>query len=171
VIAIPSHAMKGDRERCLDAGMDGYLSKPVKGQEIDEALARLLPAGAVPLPSERVTWDPSKALERLGGDEGLLKQILAIFLEEYPKHVEKLETAVSSKDAPQLERTAHSLKGELSYMGATEVSQLARRLEEMGKNRELGSAEEALAALERELSDFVQEVRTAVGANREGLNR
>ena len=170
IIAMTAHAMKGDRERCLAAGMDGYLSKPVKGEEIEQTLAALLPAENAPLPSKPMAWDRSKALERLGGDETLLQQILAIFLEEYPKHVAKLESAISSQNPEQLERTAHSLKGELSYMGATEVSQLARRLEEMGKNRELGSSGEVLAALEGQLSDFVQLVRTAVGANGEGVN-
>ena len=170
IIAMTAHAMKGDRERCLAAGMDGYLSKPVKSQEIEQTLTGLLPAEPVPLPSKPVAWDHSKTLERLGGDESLLQQILVIFLEEYPKHMARLEEAVNSQNPEQLERTAHSLKGELGYMGATEVSQLARRLEDMGKNRDLASAGEVLSTLEKQLSDFAAQVRIAIGAKGETIS-
>ena len=89
-----------------------------------------------------------------------------------------IEKTTRTKDAhvlielpSRLERAAHSLKGELSYIGATEVSQAARRLEEMGRNRELESAGEVLATLEAQLSDFAEVVRNAVGANCESIDR
>ena len=171
IIAMTAYAMKGDRERCLAAGMDGYLSKPVKGREIEQALANIGSSESVTPPPRPMLWDRSTALERLGGDETLLQQILGIFLEEYPKHVAELESAVSAREAQRLERAAHSLKGELSYIGATEVSQSARRLEEMGRNRELESAGEVLATLEAQLFDFAEVVRNAVGASCESIDR
>ncbi|PYX92785.1 MAG: hypothetical protein DMG71_17040, partial [Acidobacteria bacterium] len=103
IIAMTAYAMKGDRECCLAAGMDGYLSKPVKGQEIEEALENICSSESTTPPPRPVLWDRSLALERLGGDETLLQQILGIFLEEYPKHVAELESAVSAREAQRLE--------------------------------------------------------------------
>ena len=81
------------------------------------------------------------------------------------------DSAVMDQEPQRLERAAHSLKGELSYIGATEVSQVARRLEEMGRNRELEGAGGVLATLEGQLSDFVAIVRNAVGASCESVDR
>ena len=171
IIAMTAHAMKGDRERCLAAGMDGYLSKPVKKEEIEQALSNLFGSDAAAPVPEKPQWDRSTALERLGGDESLLHQILAIFLEEYPKHLAKLRSAIDSNSPEQVERAAHSLKGELSYMGASEVSQLARRLEELGKSRDLGAAGGTLAALEQQILQFAGAVRSTVEAATHGGGR
>src|SRR6266704_4422844 len=127
--------MRGDREACLAAGMDGYVSKPIKREELEAALMEhtggvgkaALPAkaaapSAAPL-SATTGWDARKFLEKLGGEENLLQEITDIFLDETPKLVARLQQAIQSGNAGLVETTAHSLKGELSYFGSTCVNQ------------------------------------------------
>jgi two-component system, sensor histidine kinase and response regulator len=138
IFAMTAHAMKGDRDRCLQAGMDGYITKPVRFSDIEETLSGLesLPttvAKPKPKPAgEAASWNKAEALGRIGGDEELLDELCQIFLEESPKLLEKLRQAVASGDSDGVMRAAHSLKGESSYLGAGGTSQAARQLEEMG---------------------------------------
>jgi signal transduction histidine kinase/DNA-binding response OmpR family regulator len=159
IIAMTAHAMKGDQQRCLEAGMDDYIAKPVSSMRIQEAIARtLIPEAAKhPLPIVKVApsstpWDRAKALDRLDGDEELLHAIVQIFLEESSKQLADLKRAVTDADAELLERIAHSMKGELSYLGMPTVSQRAGELEQMGRDREFQHAAEVLAILETEVS-------------------
>jgi len=149
IIAMTAHAMKGDRERCLEAGMDGYVTKPITRAELEAAISETLhwpslsqrPAGdsaSCPVPS--LALDRAQVLDRLGGDECLLQEILGIFIEQAPKHLSTLKSALLQKDAAVVETTAHSMKGELGYLGLSEVSQKARELEELGRKGELEKA-------------------------------
>jgi HPt (histidine-containing phosphotransfer) domain-containing protein len=104
--------------------------------------------------ASRQVWQRADALDRLGGDEDLLRELCQIFLEESPKLLQTLREAVAASDSDAVMRTAHSLKGELSYLGATAASQNARELEEMGNARNLSLAAGTLASLERELADL-----------------
>src|SRR5436309_15220797 len=100
---MTAHAMKGDRERCLQAGMDGYITKPVCFSDIEKMLANFSSAPlSAPMPSPRKTeknaWGKAEALERLGGDEKLLRELCQIFLEESPKVLQKLREAITEKN-------------------------------------------------------------------------
>ena len=156
IFAMTAHAMKGDRERCLEAGMDGYITKPVRFSDIEQTLSDVAhtpvaTATATPVaPTE--SWDKTEALDRIGGDEELLMELCQIFLEESPKLLEKLRQAVAAGDSDGVSRAAHSLKGESSYLGAGPTSQAARQLEEMGRGKDLSRASETLAVLEREVA-------------------
>jgi CheY-like chemotaxis protein len=94
IFAMTAHAMKGDRERCLEAGMDGYITKPVRFSDIEETLSGLASAPPGPVKAEAVEgaafWNRAEALGRIGGDEELLRELCQIFLEESPKLLEKL---------------------------------------------------------------------------------
>jgi signal transduction histidine kinase/DNA-binding response OmpR family regulator/HPt (histidine-containing phosphotransfer) domain-containing protein len=179
IVAMTAHAMKGDKERCLAAGMDGYISKPVNSKEIEETIARALsPDLKPPAPtmvqaagSSPSTWDRAKALERVDGDEQLLREVVQIFLEESPKQVADLWQAIHDSDAQPLERVAHSLKGALSYLGMPESVQKARDLEEMGRERNFDNAPKVLAQLETELSTAAIEMRGITGVNHETVDR
>jgi HPt (histidine-containing phosphotransfer) domain-containing protein len=103
-------------------------------------------------------WNPGQTLERLGGDEKLLHEVMEIFLEEVPKHLAGLRKAILQQDAESAERIAHSLHGELGYLGIAELSQGARELEEKGRTSDFPGALVLLppfeAALARLLSSM-----------------
>jgi HPt (histidine-containing phosphotransfer) domain-containing protein len=164
--------MKGDRERCLEGGMDDYVSKPVRAQELFEAIARALPArgGARPAGPEapasaapaflanaaanagaEEALDRDELLDRVGGDLGLLKELVEMFLDNWPGKVAELRQALAGGDAPGVNRIAHTLKGMLAQFGARGAAGAAARLERLGGEGDLGPAEAACAALEAAL--------------------
>jgi PAS domain S-box-containing protein len=168
IFAMTAHAMKGDRERCLEAGMDGYISKPVRLSDIEQTLAELarpLAAKAKPL-AEAASWNRAEALARIGGDEELLGDLCHIFLEESPKLMQKLQQAVAAGDTDGVMRAAHSLKGETSYLGANRTSHAARQLEDMGRDQNLSQASDTFATLERELASLHRELQDLAGTQR-----
>ena len=171
IFAMTAHAMKGDRERCLEAGMDGYITKPVRFSDIEETLSGLASAPPGPVKAEAVEgaafWNRAEALGRIGGDEELLRELCQIFLEESPKLLEKLRQAVTAGDADTVMRAAHSLKGESSYLGAGGTSQAARQLEEMGRSNDLSRASKTLAVLEREITTLHLDLKDVAGAHHE----
>src|SRR5580692_3053369 len=99
IFAMTAHAMKGDRERCLESGMDGYITNPVRFSDIEETLSGLACATvavARPKPAEEAaSWNKAEALGRIGGDEELLEELCQIFLEESPKLLQKLRQALA----------------------------------------------------------------------------
>ncbi len=148
IVAMTAHAMKGDRERCLQAGMDEYLSKPVSSHGIEAAIAKFFsPPGQIHaissspvLSSPPVGWDFAQALRRVDGDRALLSELVAIFLEETPKQLANLEKAIETADLEAVERTAHSFKGELGYLGLSDVAEKAGILERMAHDRRFEEA-------------------------------
>jgi CheY-like chemotaxis protein len=158
VIAMTAHAMKGDRERCLEAGMDGYVAKPIRAQELFEVLETLASVRAEPAPNAAAppppdaALDEAEALRHTGGDPELLRELAGIFLDSCPKQLSELRDAVTRRDSPAVRREAHRLKGELRTFGARAASEAAQRLETMGRAGELDQAEEAYAALEDALT-------------------
>jgi two-component system, sensor histidine kinase and response regulator len=153
IFAMTAHAMTGDRERCLEAGMDGYITKPVRFSDIEQTLAGLAVTPGTPAePAQAASWNKVEALDRIGGDEELLREVCQIFLEESPKLLKKLQQAVAAGDTDGVARAAHSLKGESSYLSASGTSRAARQLEEMGHNKDLSHARDTLAVLEREVA-------------------
>jgi two-component system, sensor histidine kinase and response regulator len=104
-------------------------------------------------------WNRAEALERLGGDEALLRELCEIFLEESPKLMRNLRKAIEEGDASSVMRAAHSLKGEVGYLGAAGASQAAQQLEDMGAMNKLAAAPETLILLEREISGLHSSIR------------
>jgi two-component system sensor histidine kinase/response regulator len=168
IFAMTAHAMTGDRERCLEAGMDGYITKPVRFSDIEQTLAGLAGTPGTPVePAQAASWNKVEALDRIGGDEELLREVCEIFLEESPKLLKKLQQAVAAGDADGVVRAAHSLKGESSYLSAGGTSRAARQLEEMGHNKDLSHARDTLAVLEREVAGLHLDLKALEGTHHE----
>jgi HPt (histidine-containing phosphotransfer) domain-containing protein len=107
-------------------------------------------------------WNVARTLEHLGGDETLLMEVLDIFLAEAPKHLDALRVAVTQGLAGTVETAAHTLKGELGYLGIPEISRMAAQLEDMGRSRNLAGAPPLLAQFEACVTPLFATVREAV---------
>lgn len=160
IIAMTAHAMKGDRERCLQSGMDGYIAKPVQADELWRTIEELMPRktpSSVPnrksVSEPRVeSVNPSVALKRVGGDESLLREIAVMFLAEYPRLLTEIDTAILQGDAARLKLAAHTLKGTLNFFGATTASENARKLELMGQAGIMTDATAVFSILQGQMS-------------------
>jgi two-component system sensor histidine kinase/response regulator len=159
IIALTAHAMKGDEERCLAAGMDGYLAKPIHPEDLAAALGPILQEKAKEtqgIPPD-APLDLAAAMGRVDGDRDLLMELIDLFLKEYPGQREELQGALRDGEARRIKETAHSLKGALGNIGATGAFQIAYALEAEGRNGSLGNAPALLLRLDREmerLADF-----------------
>jgi len=180
ILAMTAHAMKGDRERCLSAGMDDYIAKPIRARQVFEKIeAVLAPPTEQDVPREPAPYqveaqeslDLSQALATLKGDHALLRKVLEAVLEEVPRLTTAMREAISTGDAAALRLAAHTLKGSIRYFSPGLAFEQAYRLEMMGEEGNLDDAEETFAALEQEirrltpaLEDYVRPDRAGDGA-------
>jgi CheY-like chemotaxis protein/HPt (histidine-containing phosphotransfer) domain-containing protein len=157
ILALTAHAMKGDRERCLAAGMDGYVAKPVQPRELYQAIAKLVPNAAVaeketnPPP---VIQDRGEALSHVGGDLKILHELTEVFLQDYPRMIEEAIDGLCAGDAAKVKRMAHSIKGAVSILGGKAAFEAALRLETIARHGDLSEAEAAWQALRQALEQF-----------------
>ncbi|MDY3556265.1 response regulator [Gemmata sp. JC717] len=160
VVAMTAHAMKGDRERCLIAGMDDYVSKPVQRSELtrvlDRATAVAATNAAAPAPAvldgatvgaAELAFDRAGAVECLGGDEELFAEVAGLFRSDSERFLEELSEALGGGDAVAVRRAAHGLKGAAGYLSAKPVVDAAQVLEAIGATGNLSAAPVALERL------------------------
>jgi signal transduction histidine kinase/DNA-binding response OmpR family regulator len=172
IVAMTAHAMQGDRERCLDAGMDGYLSKPLVTRELWDAVDRVTADRRVPAPGPSATepdpdtaahrWQHDAALARVEGDQRLLQELIALFVDDAPREIVAIRAALDAGDAVRLTAAAHTLKGAAATVAATAIAEAAHRLEELGRAEDLARARRALARLEQTVTDLLAELRAAL---------
>jgi HPt (histidine-containing phosphotransfer) domain-containing protein len=151
---MTAHAMAGDRERCLAAGMDEYLAKPLDPAQLWEVMCELAPARAC----ADISVNRRRLTRRLGGDEDLAQQLAKVFLEEYPGLVGDMRAAVSAGDAEAVAQTAHTVKGSVGYFEAAGAMEAARELEALGRAGSLAGAPAVLERLEAELDQVRREL-------------
>jgi PAS domain S-box-containing protein len=158
IVAMTAHAMTGDRERCLDAGMDDYLPKPFPLDDLARVLAWATdladrsPPDPPPAPvPEPAGHDIPAALVRLGGDRTLFADLAALFRAELPQVLAELRRSAADADAAGLRRVVHGLKGSAAYVGGTGVSAVAREMETLAANGAVADAFGHLPRLEAEL--------------------
>jgi len=161
IVAMTAHAMRGDRDRCLEAGMDGYLAKPIQPAELFNTIETLVrparPEEAPPQPSGAL--DQDRLLARVEGNFELMTDLVNLFLSESPAMLSRVRQAVEAGDARALERAAHSLKGALKSLSAGPAAEAAFRLETIGRGGGLDQAEAAFAELRQQIDRLEQELR------------
>jgi PAS domain S-box-containing protein len=151
IIAMTAHALAGDRERCIDAGMDGYTSKPINADELFAVIKELAAGSCEPPPpdasadADPVDWDA--ALKVVRGDPKLLTMIAETALGEIPELLAAVRGAVTGGDCKALRRAAHTIKGSVRYFGANRMTDLAARMEDLAEKENLHAARETLPAL------------------------
>ena len=172
IVAMTAHAMKGDRERCLAAGMDSYISKPLQARQLFEVIAGLVPTPAdaetdtpdQTAPTESV-FDRNVALDRVEDDRELLQEIVGLFFDEIPGLLSAIQESVVQRDANALERAAHTLKGAVGNLGAKDAFAAALRLEVLGRGGDLTNIEEAYAELEKAIIRLKSALAALIGAD------
>ena len=166
IIAMTAHAMKGDRERFLAAGMDGYVAKPVRPHELYAAVEGGGPNDEDGLLSPAdLPFEWGAALERVGGDEDMLRELAEMFFAECPKLMQQIREHIAGANGPELRRAAHTLKGSAHVFGAEVAAEAAHRLEEIGREEAFADAEEALALLEDEVARLLPALRERVATS------
>jgi PAS domain S-box-containing protein len=167
ILALTAHAMKGDRERCLEAGMTDYISKPVLPRELFAAIERAVAVqpSQADEPADNGGFDSTVVLARMDGDRELLKEIAGIFLADCPKMMTEIRAAIASSDADKLTRAAHALKGSVSNFGAQGAMVAARTLETMARDGNLAQAPAAFQLLESRINELAPALAGLVAQN------
>jgi signal transduction histidine kinase/HPt (histidine-containing phosphotransfer) domain-containing protein/FixJ family two-component response regulator len=160
IVAMTAHAMEGDKKRCLDAGMDGYISKPIDADQLYATLARC--RAAVPPfhdddPDETIRtvsnaqeifhWP--RLLRSCGGREQFARKILVQFRDILPGMLDRLRDAIVMEDGPQIVRAAHALKGSCAAIGAEEIAAVCQTLEDLCDRGDFATAHEAWSRVEQ----------------------
>jgi len=169
IIAMTAHAMKGDRDRCVEAGMDSYISKPINAVELMEVLESFPARTTTPIetpPNPMHVLNYPVALSRVGGDHALLMDLALLFRDESAKLLSEIREAAGRKDMDGLQRAAHSLKGSASTFAADDAYNAAAKIERLAAERHWAGIQETISTLEVD----IERVLVALGelaANKE----
>jgi PAS domain S-box-containing protein len=168
IIAMTAYATEGDRERCLEAGMDSYVSKPISAAKLFKAIEALLPPAAEETPDPAGDGQNSCSPELDGlvksfeNDHDLFKELVDIFINDYPQMLDTLRDTLKSSDVNTLTRTAHSLKGMLRNFQAEAAADTAYALEQMGREGTLGDADQIVDHLAEQLDQVARKLQQLV---------
>ena len=166
IVAMTAHALKGDRERCLASGMDDYIAKPIRDDELYKVVENGLVASPLPKPDlveTKTIWDRDAALLRVRGKAALLKKLSEMFVTQVPELLAQALTAISVQDCTTLERAAHTLKSSAGSIGADATVDLAQQLESCGHNGDFVGAETAFHQLEEACATLLLLLRESFG--------
>jgi HPt (histidine-containing phosphotransfer) domain-containing protein len=169
IIAMTAYAMESDRQRCLQAGMNDYIAKPVTPGALRAVVQRWAardagrPPAGVPPPRDNppLVFDQAGLIERAMGDEALARELAAMFLDDAPRRISALREALSRSDLGAAARIAHTLRGAAGSVGAASIVATATRIEHActaGDGRRAGSL---VAAAEAQLGEVITAMRSA----------
>jgi len=163
IIGVTAHAMKGDRERCLGAGMDGYVSKPIRPEALldsIDAAVKLHPQRALaPAPDGPRVLDDRDLLALVGNDVDTVSELARLFLEDGPRRLADIESGLEAHDHEAVRIAAHTLKGSAGSICGRRTADAARRVEQFAEARDLTGACIAFAALAREVGELQQALK------------
>jgi two-component system sensor histidine kinase/response regulator len=168
IVAMTAHALAGDRERCLEAGMDSYVAKPLRPQELVVAVEGFFgpvsePAAAAPDQAHSgEVLDGEALLARVSGNKAVLRELVELFEADYPEHLSQVHSAAAHGDRPALQRGAHNLKGMVATFCAPRLLEATLHLEDLCREGDLAQAEAAIAEIQREI-EILQPALAALG--------
>jgi PAS domain S-box-containing protein len=164
IVALTARAMAGDREQCLAAGMDAYVSKPLRSEDlfaaIDSVVTQQPQPAPIAAPAARDTVDRDALLEGFGGRADLLKHVVEVFLEDAPATLARAKEAIAAGNAAEVASAAHSLKGSVGLFSQGQAFDGARRLEQAGKSGDLSAADAVRAEVEQSVAQLTTELRS-----------
>jgi CheY-like chemotaxis protein len=160
IVAMTAHAMKGDRERCLAAGMDEYLTKPLDPRHLCALVEQMAGGKPAAEPRDEPATVSMEVLARVGGDRELLAEISRLFVDDAPRHLQKIREALDTRDGEALRRAAHGLKGAAANFDADGVVNAARTIEEIGRTGDFEAHQTAWQALTSETDQLITLLRT-----------
>jgi CheY-like chemotaxis protein len=182
IVALTAHARQGDRERYLEAGMDGYVTKPIDGVELTRVIDQLVPPAAAPgtVPAAvpvapcaagRPAFDERAVGARVGDNARLFEKMVRLFLEDCPARMRAMRRAIADGDGEALREPAHALRGAAANFAAAPVVEAAHQLELQGKNGDLSQSLAAYDVLTREMQRLRRALRRASGRPRATARR
>jgi two-component system sensor histidine kinase/response regulator len=168
IIGVTAHAMKGDRERCLRAGMDGYVSKPIRPEALlgsIESAVKLHPQQVLaPAPDGPGVLDDHDLLALVGNDVDTVSELARLFLEDGPRRLAAIESGLEAEDHEAVRIAAHTLKGSAGSICGRRTAAAAHRLQQFAEARDLTAARVAFVALAREVADLQQALKRLAAA-------
>lgn len=168
-----ANAAAQDQRRCEEAGMDGYPSKPVRPEFLRNEIERVTGGDMGERPAEtavdqprKFDWDVKELMERLGGDEEFLRELLVIFQGDARMNLEKSRKAMAERDFESLARTAHTLKGMLRNLSMDAAAETAAALENASREKQQADSEQLLGKLVKDLEGILPEVEAQLAGVR-----
>jgi CheY-like chemotaxis protein len=162
IIALTAHASERDRQMCLDSGMDAYLTKPVRADDLLHLLSEVTDVEMQVPPGTPAGLAAEALLARVDGDHDLLAELAGLLRELAPDLLADIRDGVAAGEPYKVERAAHQLRGSISSFGATDAAQTANMLEQMGRRGELTGGAQRCAHLERQVRDLIEHLDRAI---------